>query len=117
MGHVLVLEGAHHVQKGVVLGDGVHQRPAQPALPADADAQPGDVVVFDLRPGRLARLEHGAQPVDARIGHSHRGGVGLDAAGRVGGRLHLAAGQGVEYGRFGAIWQTDNADLHVMPPA
>lgn len=103
MRDIRVLESPYHVQEGIALGQDIAQRPAEPTLPANADAQSGDVIVLDLGVGRLARLKDRAQTIDACVGHTHGCRMGFDLPRAVRGRRDLALGQGVKDRGLGAI--------------
>ena len=65
--------------------------------------------------GRLVRLVHCAQRVEAGIGHP--GDADLDAAVARARQVGALPGEQTEDGRFAARRQTHDADFHLKPPA
>ncbi len=77
--HVLILKTAHHVDEAIHLGELVEQRAGDAGF-TGAAIQPGDIGIGHLGVDGLFGLEHGGEPVHARVGHIHHGGVHFDLA-------------------------------------
>ena len=75
--------------------------------------RPRHVHVCDLCMDHALRLVHLRQTVQAGVGDARGPDVDLGPAAECAG-LGVAAGQGVEYGRFPAPGKADDADAHVF---
>ena len=110
MGHVAILETAHHMGDRVAFADVGEELVAEPFALRGAAHQSGDVDEGEPRRDDLLRAGDLGQDVEARIRHRDLPDIRLDGAERIVGRLRRRGlRQRVEERRFADIGQTDDA--------
>ena len=110
MGHVGILETAHHMDDGVDLADIAQKLVAEPLAFRGAAHQAGDVDEGEPRRHDNRRLGQRRQRIEPAVRHRNLADIRLDGAERIIRRLRRRSfGQRIEERRLADIRQADDA--------
>ena len=109
--HVVVLEAAHHMGRGVAGADVGEELVAKAFALRCALHQTRNVHKLHRRRHHLLRLHDVGQLIEPLVGHFHNAAIRLDGAERIVLRRDTRLGQRVKEGGFADVRKTDDAAL------